>query len=210
MMKGVLVVVYMIAMVRAKDDLQSIISQMETEMEDLRDDLTHINSDLEAQIIERDTSIMELEEEIKLLKNAPYTYSCAGHYNLLSSSNHAVTYSNIIFWESNLENAWMNITSGQFTAGYPGIYTATWSLRAIDDTGDPSIHINLRKNKNIIDETLHFSRYTGNSGYVYDQGGRTLVLRLEKDDTLDLFCSDCSAGIDDITFCIGLSHPDIQ
>jgi len=210
MLNAALTIIFLLTMVEAEDDLERMVEEMKSEMRTVREELSQINSDLRAKIVAKDTSIVKLEEEVRALKNAPYTYACAGHYSLLSSSNRPVTYSNIIFWESNLEDAWMNKTSGQFIAGASGVYTATWSLRAIDDTGDPSIHINLRKNKDIIDETLHFSRYTGDSGYVYDQGGRTLDLRLEKDDTLDLFCSDCSAGIDDITFCVGLSHADVQ
>ena len=79
----------------------------------------------------------------------------------------------------------------------------------MNDAGDHSVHINLRKNGQNIDESLHYSRYTGPSGYAYDQGGRTLVVHLDSEDTMDLFCNECSAGIDDVTFCVSLSQADV-
>jgi hypothetical protein len=44
----------------------------------------------------------------------------------------------------------------------------------------------------------------------YVTGGRTLVLHLDRGDTLDLYCEDCSADIYDTTFCVTLSTFDIE
>ena len=128
----------------------------------------------------------------------------------LSTTRQAISYSNLLYSSCNDGGAGLNINSGQFISGVAGSYTVTWSLRAINDAGDHSVHINLRKNGQNIDESLHYSRYTGPSGYAYDQGGRTLIVHLDRGDTMDLFCNECSAGIDDITFCVSLSQADVE
>ena len=60
-----------------------------------------------------------------------------------------------------------------------------------------------------IQESEHVSRYSGPSGHVSDQGGRTLVLHLDRGDTLDLYCDNCSAYISSTTFCVSLSQFDV-
>ena len=67
-----------------------------------------------------------------------------------------------------------------------------------------TVDIYLRKNGNVIVESHHYSRAA------YEQGGRTLVLHLDRGDTLDLYCEDCSAGISGITFCVSLSQADVE
>ena len=62
-----------------------------------------------------------------------------------------------------------------------------------------------------IQESLHSSYYIGpDQSGVQDQGGRTLVLHLDRGDTLDLYCDNCSAGIGRTTFCVSLSQADVE
>ena len=96
-----------------------------------------------------------------------------------------------------------------FTAGHPGSYTATWSLTTENKSGDDWIVVFLRKNGEKITESEIKSHYTGASGLVLEQGGRTLVLHLERGDTMDLYCDKCQAGIDFITICVSLSQFDV-
>merc|ERR1711892_1340421 len=188
-MKIALAVLMMMTIIEAQEDLQVMVNEMRIELDMMKEDMISTKEELYSQLDAKDVSIYELERSVSFLKEAPWMFTCAGHYSF-----------------TNAAGAGLNITSGQFTAGNTGSYTVTWSLRAINDAGDHSVHINMRKNGKNVDESLHYSRYTGPSGYAYDQGGRTLVVHLERGDTLDLFCNECSAGIDDVTFCVSLSH----
>eukprot|EP00091_Calanus_sinicus_P024193 TRINITY_DN8540_c0_g1_i4.p1 TRINITY_DN8540_c0_g1~~TRINITY_DN8540_c0_g1_i4.p1 ORF type:complete len:214 (-),score=62.78 TRINITY_DN8540_c0_g1_i4:71-712(-) len=208
-LKTVMALVIMMTMVEAEEDLEVMLREMMKEMNIIKSDLQSTKEELLSHIDAKDNSIYELEREVYNLQNPPQTFACAGHYSVLSTSRQAISYSNLLYSSSNVAGAGMNITSGQFISGVAGTYTVTWSLRAINDAGDHSVHINLRKNEKNIDESLHYSRYTGPSGYAYDQGGRTLVLHLDSGDTVDLFCNECSAGIDDITFCVSLAQADL-
>ena len=58
--------------------------------------------------------------------------------------------------------------------------------------------------------TQHYSIYTGSSGQIREQGGRTLVLHLDRGDTLDLYCIDCSDRIHEVSFCLILEQFDIE
>ena len=96
-----------------------------------------------------------------------------------------------------------------FLAGHPGSYTATWSTLNQDDVGDHFINIYLRKNNKAIDVARHYSRFDGENGQVQEMGGRTLVIHLDRGDTLDLYCDECSAAIYDTIFCVSLSQFDV-
>ena len=71
------------------------------------------------------------------------------------------------------------------------------------------VYIFLSKNRELIPESRHYTRYTG-TGVAYDQGGRTLVIHLDRGDTLDLFCENCDAYISNISFCVFLSQFDVE
>ena len=208
--KIVMAALIMMTIVEAEEELEVVVKEMMMEMKMMKWDLRSTKEELLIQIDAKDNSIYELERGLSSLKNPSQTFACAGHYSVLSTTRQAISYSNLLYFSSNVAGAGLNITSGQFISGVAGSYTVTWSLRAINDAGDHSVHINLRKNGQNIDESLHYSRYTGPSGYAYDQGGRTLVVHLDSGDTMDLFCNECSAGIDDITFCVSLSQADVE
>ena len=207
-MKIALAVLMMMTIIEAHENLQVMVNEMRIELDMMKEDMISTKEELYSQLDAKDVSIYELERSVSFLKEAPWMFTCAGHYSVLSTSQQVISYSSLLYNSTNAAGAGLDITSGQFTAGSTGSYTVTWSLRAINDAGDHSVHINMRKNGKNVDESLHYSRYTGPSGYAYDQGGRTLVVHLESGDTLDLFCNECSAGIDDVTFCVSLSHAD--
>ena len=96
---------------------------------------------------------------------------------------------------------------------------------AHDSKGSSDVKTYLRKNGQSMKESEHYARYPISSGAVYNQGsktskiiptkhyiagGRTLGLHLDRGDTLDLFCDDCSAGIYHNTFCVSLATFDIE
>merc|ERR1711915_1112308 len=109
---------------------------------------------------------------------------------------------------NNCQNANFDLASGVYTNGWPGTYTVTWDLIAIDDAGDHGVQIYLKKNGEKIVESLHDSYYSGSSGRVEDQGGRTIILRMETGDQLSLYCQGCRTGVYHITFCVSLTTYD--
>ena len=152
----------------------------------------------------------DLEREVSFLKSPPFSFACGSHYDPISTTSQAISYSTLLYSSSgNIEGPHgLDISTGVFTAGHPGSYTATWSLMAADNAGDSRVYIYLRKNGEYIVDSLHASHHTG-TGTVEDQGGRTLVLHLDRGDTLDLYCDNCSADIWLTTFCVSLSQFDV-
>eukprot|EP00091_Calanus_sinicus_P006109 TRINITY_DN16715_c0_g1_i1.p1 TRINITY_DN16715_c0_g1~~TRINITY_DN16715_c0_g1_i1.p1 ORF type:complete len:105 (-),score=4.34 TRINITY_DN16715_c0_g1_i1:22-336(-) len=104
----------------------------------------------------------------------------------------------------------MDKDTGIFVSGYPGSYAATWSLVADMDSGNHMLSLYLRKNGQIIEESHHLSQLVSSGHYMRDQGGRTMILHLNRGDTLDLYCEDCTAGILYVTFCVSLSQFDVE
>ena len=169
----------------------------------------------------------ELVREVSFLKNPPSYHICVfkGTTDVISSN---IAFEKELYFSCNsCENATFDLESGVYTNGWPGTYTVTWDLIAADDARDPYVAIYMKKNGQEILETEHGSKYTGSSGYVFDQGklcfasftecllklhftgGRTMILRMETGDTLSLYCYDCSAEVYRFTFCISLNTFDV-
>jgi len=156
----------------------------------------------------KDTTIMKLEKEISYLKESPWIYACAAQA-YISTVAQTITYNNLISASTNIGGPGLDVSTGVFTSGYPGDYTAAWSLRSDNDYHNDAVSIYLRKNGMSIAESYHWSQYGDSSGgFVGDQGGRTLVLHLDRGDTLELYCQNCEAGISYTTFCVSLTHAD--
>ena len=158
----------------------------------------------------KDVCIQDLKREVSFLKDPPWTFACGAHYDLLSITSQAISYTTLLYFSNNVAGASLDIDTGVFTSGHPGTYTATWSLLSGDDAGDDAVEIYLRKNEGKIEESRHFSRYSGPSGKVDNPAGRTLVLHLDRGDTLDLYCVNCSSHIFWTTFCVSLSQFDVE
>merc|ERR1711936_378183 len=167
-----------------------------------RDNSIHM---LEKELDTRDYSNAKLEREVSFLKEPPFSFFC-GYKRDTSISSATITYDSLLYsYTSTPDTASLDIVTGIFTSGWGGTYTVTWSLGAWNGAGDHAVGVYLRKNGDTITESLHESSYRGPSGGVTDQGGRTLLVRLERGDTLDLWCEDCSAHVYDTTFCITMS-----
>ena len=189
------VLTVMIIPAEAKEDLEMIVREMKIEMGEVKKRLTKNEEDLKA----KDVSIQDLEREVSFLKDPPWTFACGAHYDLISIKDQAISYATLLYSSSNVAGAGLDISTGVFTAGHPGSYTATWSLMA--SSGQGSLEVFLRKNGKIIQESCHHS-------FVTDQGGRTLVLHLDRGDTMDLWCKNCHSW--DTTFCVSLSQADVE
>merc|ERR1711942_267297 len=173
---------------------------LETELLKTQEDLSRTKEELRAK---------DAQLELKMKEESPWTAACGFSDGTMAVSE-TVPYNSLFFSSSNVAGAGLDISTGMFTSGHSGTYTATWSLMASDGSQEPEVVLYLRRNSENIPESAHYSRYAGSGGLVYDQGGRTLVLHLDVGDTLDLFCQDCSAFIDDLTFCVTLTRPDME
>ena len=100
------------------------------------------------------------------LSNPPFYHMCLfqdhGYGN-----NHVINYDRILYLSSyQCDDANIDLKSGRFTAGFPGTYTVTWSLRAKNYWRSV---IYLRKNKTQIKESRHES-YNEPDISEFDQG----------------------------------------
>merc|ERR1712037_714424 len=156
------------------------------------------------------TALMELELEVTRVKEDPFIHACGSHYSPLYTMSGTISYSSLLYSSTNMPGVGgLDTETGVFTAPHPGSYTVTWSTFASDDFGDHYVALYLYKNGERIDESHHQSYNSGPSGFVYDQGGRTLVQYFALGDTLELYCENCGAGIYATTFCVSLSTFDI-
>ena len=160
-------------------------------------------------LLMKDVYKEKIEREVSFLKDPPMTFEC-GYSSNSKATSQIISYTKLLYSSTNIEGAGLDIFTGVFTSGHPGTYTATWSLSAWNDAGDSRVFIYLRKNGENIEESQHYTHYTGDSGVADDVGGRTLIVHLDRGDTLDLFCDDCSAYVNFITFCVTLSQADVE
>merc|ERR1711872_666510 len=130
----------------------------------------------------------------KVTAEAPAAYHC-GYRELTSTASNPIYFDSMFYSRTNQPSGGLEISSGLYTAPFPGTYKATYSLYANEGTGQKSLHLHLRKNGEKIEESQHLSLYAGTAGEIDDQGGRTLITSLGRGDTLDMFCEDCSAGV---------------
>merc|ERR1711892_888855 len=173
-----------------------------------KEELTATKEELSATRDDLTSKDLELERDVSILREPPFIHSCGYQYSTTITSQ-TIPYSSLLYSSTNTEGGGLDIARGVFTSPLAGSYTVAWSLLAIDDHPDSDVVIYLRQNGQKIDESQHESGYSGPSGRVHDQGGRTLVLHLDMGDTLDLYCADCSARIYYTTFCVSLSTFDI-
>merc|ERR1719153_702057 len=142
----------------------------------------------------------ELEREVAILKAPPYFHACGSHKGYLSASSGTIPYTSLLYSSTNTEGGGLDFTTGVFAAPWGGSYTVSWDTSArLDDGEDVSIY--LQKNGENIEESQHFSRYYGNY-YVYEQGGRTMVLYLAMGDTLQLYSDSGTGEIYRTIFCV--------
>ena len=95
---------------------------------------------------------------------------------MVSVMEQIVPYNSLFFSSSNVGGAGLDISTGVFTSGHSGTYTATWSMMASDGSQEPQVVLYLRKNSENIPESAHYSRYAGSGGLVYDQGKQKSII----------------------------------
>merc|ERR1711935_885582 len=104
-------------------------------------------------------------------RDPPSIFYC-GYKYVTSATRSVITFERLSYSRSNQPTGGLDPETGIFTSPYPGTYSISWSLYASDTAGDHTVRIHLHKNgASVGDESLHYSDYTGASGYVGDQGG---------------------------------------
>merc|ERR1712083_1123663 len=121
-----------------------------------------------------------------------------------TSSSSTITYEKLLL---DTGIGLMDAASGVWTAQETGLYQISWSLRNWLQGDDDNV-IFLYRNGEGIDESLHRS-FIGNpassSQTISEQGGRTMLLRLDAADTLSLRTYNLFEGTaHDIQFCVNL------
>merc|ERR1719317_1718911 len=135
----------------------------------------------------------ELKREVAILKAPPFLHIC-GYNEILSISNQTITYGFLVYSSMNTEGGGLDITTGVFTAPLGGSYTVYWNLVAQVHSETYS-EIFLQKNYENIWVSRTFSKFTGPSGLLLDQGGRTMLLHLGPGDTLQLYRDKSNATL---------------
>merc|ERR1719419_1241940 len=121
----------------------------------------------------------ELTEEISFLKNPPFYHLCV-YQDKTAAKSSVMSFGKELYMECNFcDDADFNLNTGVHTNGWPGTYTVSWNAWLNKDPGHGSTIIHLRKNGQIISESEQYSYFgVGNGGYMKEQGGRTMLLRM--------------------------------
>merc|ERR1712215_50671 len=188
------------ARAKVRGDLEDMMIEMVQDMRETNMKVEHLEQDM----MLKDTMIRKLERDVSY-----HTFFCAYQYETDRVSQ-KISYERLVDSSTYVDGADMDIVTGVFTSGLGGMFTVTWSVLSRNEPEDQDMFIYLRKNGAIITESRLHSLYRGASGWTDENGGRTLVLNLDRGDTLDLWCEDCSAGVYDITFCITQSSFDMN
>merc|ERR1719320_2065284 len=165
------------------------LAKTEDELTAAKDDLAITKDELA--ISKADNAITkartdEVEREVAILRAPPYIHSCGSHYGVLSGSSGTIPYTSLLYSSTNTEGGGLDISTGVFTAPHGGSYTVYWDTTAGLDSGE-NVDIFLQKNGESVKESEHYSSYYGNSGGVWDQGGRTIIVYLGVGDALQLY-----------------------
>ena len=86
------------------------------------------------------------------------------------------------------------------------MWTVSYAIRSIQFSGDSNAAY-LYVNGNKIEESVHYTVYTGSEGSVYSLGSRSLYMRLEAGDTISLRTGTIQF-LYEITLCFELAQFD--
>jgi len=194
-----------------KNDLAEALADLATtkvDLESARNDVTANHFDLATtkdDLAVTKAKTDELQREVAILRSSPFLHTCGSHYDYLVTSHQTIPYTSLLYSSTNTEGGGLDITTGVFTAPTGGSYSVSWDLVAGLDHGQY-----LQKNGENILESASYSDNGGPSGYIAEQGGRTMVLYLGIGDTLQLYLDHCLGQLAYITFCVSLSTPDLN
>merc|ERR1719347_957205 len=174
------------------------------------EELKQLRDEIEAQKRDNDelrVTQKKILKELEFLRDPPIFFQCA--YNQVTEPlESTVTFESMLYSKTNqwTEGSGFDLESGVFTTPYPGTYSIHWTLLAADNAGVNRVGIKLHKNGAEVPGSYHESNFESDSGgFSRDQGGKYLVVHLERGDTIELYCIDCSSRIWYTVFCIQLA-----
>merc|ERR1719347_143806 len=163
-------------------------------------------------LMERLKSVEQELAETKIYRDPPIYFQCA-FQDMSRAVNSAITFDELTFSKTNdwTAEGGIDISTGVLNAPFPGTYFITYSLMSSDHDTDPETIIHMKLNGDVMDGyTYYRSLFESNDyGIVHDQGGRSLILHLDRGDTVELFCDHCGSSIFDILLCVQLSQFDV-
>ena len=152
--------------------------------------------------------ILELQEKIGEVRNAPFGYFCS-YQDKFSAPDSVITYEKLLYSsQSGLQgdSPGIDINTGKFVSGFSGTWRVDFSLYTVPDPGE-AIDIFLYKNGEQIPETQFYShRSSTGSGWDVNTGGRSVLLHLDLGDQLYLATTVNEDWARDITFCVSLEN----
>jgi hypothetical protein len=151
-------VILLITIAESKEDLEDIVKELSSKIIEMEKRLITTEQKLMATEEEskvKNISIQKLEQEVSFLKEPPWTFACAAHPRDFTATKQIIVYESLLYSSTNIPESFLDISTGVFTSGYPGSYTATWAFLVSNLAGGASKMIYLRKNGINIDESLH-------------------------------------------------------
>jgi len=118
------------------------------------------------------------------------------------NENAEITYDKLTLEENTVPGAMLSTTTGKFTAGASGLYHVVASMTMVSNVWNAN-DVFFRLN-NINLEESHMNSYVydhENPFKHYEMGGRSMMIKMSKGDTLSLYTSNCYY-LDYITFCV--------
>jgi len=182
------------------EDLASEVENLKRNQEDLKS--IQANQSAEIARVSENSAILE-----KLSQRGAF---CGFKWEW-TSANSVITYNNLLLSEGDAGT--LDASSGVWTTNVPGIYMVTWSLRSRLE-GDDDNWIFLYRNGKKMGESIHGSyidKPASSSQVIGEQGGRTMLLRLDAADTLSLRTDSLRrsfGGAYFIQFCVNLVAAD--
>jgi len=165
----------------------------------------------------RDELMTELNQSIssavpRAVRDLPYLVTCAYQGSWQTTGRMSYDYL-LTDWNNgdhvNGGHGVLDVSTGVFTAGTPGHYTATISGYTTNtESSDSHSLLYMYLNGQQVDETLFASGYHSGGQYLYyDQGSRTMIFHMNEGDTLHIEATQASSSywFSRMVFCISLT-----
>ena len=158
--KELMLVLLLVVIVKPENDLETVVKKMRKEIQDELNKLKIQNIKLEEEMKMVLAENDNLKREISTLRNPPHLHVCGGSKsNWIHNDSRIIDNTTLLYSSTNTEGGGLDIATGVFTSPWPGSYTVTWSLITRNYQGESEFDINLRKNSQIVGESLYASQF---------------------------------------------------
>merc|ERR1712233_285548 len=140
------------------------------------------------------------------LRDLPFEMVCAYQDKWYHASNSIIAYDRITVEFNNSDrpggaDGSMNIETGVFTTVTSGFYIVTFSATVVVYEGQYTT-MYLHRNGAQVDESYYHTSKRSGSGYIIEQGSKTVILHLLAGDPLDLRTVENNYEVRQITLCL--------